>query len=231
MLHVRLMIMPLRFLFSIATIGFFIQMPNLYAAPDLQIVGKWLQSNANTKSLKVEFTQSRSLKAIKSPLSQSGILWLDYGTGRFRWQLGDPPKTIVVSLGDKIAVMRTPLKRVEYREPGQASANNSGFSGLTGGFPKTMDEFQKKYRTLETVAVDNAYEIVTQPLGPESEGVSQFTFVVDKERFLLKGLVIELKDGSTITTSFQRVERNIEIAPDLFAPDLSGYTETKFTQG
>lgn len=225
------MIMPPRFLFSIATIVFFIQMPFLVAAPDLQIVEKWLQTNANTKSLKVEFTQTRSLKAIKSPLSQSGILWLDYATNRFRWQLGDPPKTIVVSLGEKIAVMRTPLKRVEYREPGQGTSNSSGFSGLTGGFPKTMAEFQKKYRILDTMVKGNAYDIVTQPLGSESEGVSQFTFVVDKERFLLRGLVIELKDGSSITSSFQRVDRNIEIANDLFAPDLSGYTETKFSQG
>jgi outer membrane lipoprotein-sorting protein len=227
------MIMPLRFLIFIATIGFLMQTPILYAAPDLQIVEKWLQSNANTRTLKVEFTQTRSLKAIKSPLSQTGILWLDYATSRFRWQLGDPPKTIVVRLGEKIAIMRTPLKRVEYREAGQSGSGqqSAGFSGLTGGFPKTMGEFQKKYQILSTNPKGNAHEIVTQPLGADAEGVNQFIFVVDQERFLLKGLIIELKDGSTITTTFQRVDRNLEIAEDLFNPDLSEYTETKFTQG
>lgn len=198
---------------------------------DLSVVERWLQTNQGTKSLKVDFVQSRSLKALKSPIDQTGTLWLDYQTNQFRWQLGDPAKTIVVSQGKKIVVMRTPLKRVEYRDAGQSSGSSSGLSGLTKGFPRTMTEFQQRYRVLKIVEKGNAWEIATRPLGPDGEGVSQFNFIIDRERYLLKGLIIDLKDGSSITTTFRRINRNPKIAAEIFRPDLTGYRETKFKQG
>ena len=198
---------------------------------DLRIVEHWLHTNADTRTLKVDFVQTRALKTLKKPLIQTGALWLDYGSDQFRWQLGSPVRTIVVSQSNQIAVMRTPLKRVEYRENTESSGSAPGLSGLTRGFPKTMAEFQQRYRILDIVARGTSYEIVTQPLGSEGEGISRFGFVIDQQRFLLKGLVISLKDGSMVTTTFQRVERNLPIGQEVFRPDLSGYQETKFRQG
>ena len=71
---------------------------------------------------------------------------------------------------------------------------------------------------------------MTQPLGPDREGVSRFRFVVDQKRYLLKGLVIDLVDGSTVTTTFQRVDRNSTFPQAIFNPDMTGYKETKFRQ-
>jgi len=218
----------LKTLFSCLILSLLIA-PNSSAA-DIRVVKNWLQTNANTRSLKVDFVQSRSLKALKSPLVQSGSLWLNYATNQFRWQLGSPAKTIVVSRGNQIAVMRTPLKRVEFREAGGSSKSAPGLSSLTNGFPKNLEEFQRHYRILDITAKGNAYEIVTQPLGPDREGVSRFRFVVDQKRFLLKGLVIDLVDGSTVTTTFQKVARNSTFPKAIFNPDLSGYKETKFRQ-
>lgn len=204
---------------------------SLASAADLSIVQRWLDTNANTKSLKVDFIQSRALKTVKNPLVQEGTLWMNYPTNQFRWQLGAPAKTIVVSQqDDQIAVLRTPLKRVEFRQAGQSSSA-PGLSSLTKGFPKTMAEFEKRYRVLSTAKKGNAYEIVTQPIGPDSEGVSRFRFVLDPQRFLLKGMVIDLKDGSMVTTTFQRVNRNEPIQAQVFRPDLTGYKQTKFRQG
>lgn len=198
---------------------------------DMSVIERWLNSNANTKSLKVEFTQSRALKTVKNPLVQEGTLWMNYPTNQFRWQLGAPAKTIVVSQQDnQIAVMRTPLKRVEFREAGRSSSA-PGLSSLTRGFPKTMAEFQKRYRVISIAQKGNSYEVVTQPIGPDSEGVSRFRFVIDQQRYLLKGLVIELKDGSMVTTTFQRVDRNQPIQAQVFRPDMTGYKQTKFRQG
>lgn len=201
-------------------------------AGDLAVVERWLATNANTQSLKVDFVQSKALKALKKPLSQEGTLWLDYRTNQFRWQLGSPAKTIVVSQGqEKIAVMRTPLKRVEFRESGGTSKSAPGLSTLSRGFPKNLADFQKEYRILKINPIETSYEIITQPLGADAEGVSRFRFVIDKQRYLLKGIVIDLKDGSTVTTTFQKVDRNPVIQANVFRPDLSGYTQTKFRQG
>lgn len=199
-------------------------------ANDLSVVQRWLDTNASTQSLKVDFVQSRTLKALKNPLVQEGTMWLNYPTNQFRWQLGTPAKTIVVSKGaNKIAVMRTPLKRVEFRESGQSSGA-PGLSSLTRGFPKTLTEFQTRYRILSISQKGNSYEILTQPKSG-SDGVSRYRFIIDQSRFLLKGMIIELKDGSVVTTTFKRVDRNPTIQAAIFAPDMSGYKQTKFRQG
>lgn len=200
------------------------------AAEDLSVVENWLKSNADVRSLKVDFTQNRALKTLKSPLSQEGTLWLDYQNRLFRWQLGSPAKTIVVSQGNQIVIIRTPLKRVEFRETGGdgPSSGSPGLSSLAKGFPRSVEEFQERYQILSITPVGNAFEIATLPLGPDGEGVSRFCFVVDQQRFLLKGLVIDLKDGSSVTTTFQKVELNPVIDPSLFAPDLTGYQQTRF---
>lgn len=218
------------FLKTFAAASVLIITSSAYSA-DLRIVEHWLRTNSDTRTLKVDFVQSRDLKTIKKPLVQSGALWLDYSSDQFRWQLGNPVRTIVVSQGERVAVMRTPLKRIEYREGGGSSGNAPGLSGLSRGFPKTLAQFQERYRILDIVTRETSYEIVTQPLGSDGEGISRFGFVIDRNRFLLKGLVIQLKDGSMITTSFQRVERNQPIGQDVFRPDVSGYQETTFKQG
>ncbi len=222
---------PISFFIAVAVV-FCVTVAESAPARDLSVVERWLATNADTQSLHVEFTQSRSLRAIKSPLVQHGTLWMDYLTGQFRWQLGEPAKTIVVSHGeDQIAVMRTPLKRVEYRQIGKGSSAVPGMASLAVGFPKTLADFEKKYRILEIARKGAAYDIVTAPLDASSDGVHRFRFVVDAERFLLKGLVLDLKDGSSVTTTFQRVHRNAAINAAVFEPDLSGYRETTFRQG
>ncbi len=198
---------------------------------DLGIVERWLSTNADTRSLRIDFVQSRSLRAIKNPLAQPGTLWLDYESQNFRWQIGDPARTIVVSRGDQIAIMRTLLKKVEYRDTGSGSSTNAGgLSSLANGFPRNLEEFQRRYQILDIAAKGNSFEIITRPLGPEGEGVHQFGFVIDRDRFLLKGLVIDLTDGSTITTTFKRIAHNAPIDDDLFTPDLSDYRETRFRE-
>lgn len=206
-------------------------LPQKTNANNIWVVERWLQTNADTNSLKVDFVQSKALKTVRNPMVQSGVMWIDYPSNQFRWQLGDPAKTIVVSKGkNHLAVLRTPLKRVEYREVGKSSGA-PGLSSLTRGFPKTMAEFNHRYKVLNIAKVGNSWEVVTQPLGRDGEGVSRFRFVIDQQRFLLKGLVIDLKDGSTVTTTFQRVNRNAAINAAVFKPDMTGYTKTKFRQG
>lgn len=197
------------------------------AAPDRQIVERWLATNTDVQSLKIEFTQTRKIRSLKIPIRQSGTLWLDHRGNQFRWQTGNPAQTIVVSLGKNILIARTPLKRYEIRAAG-AGDGAPGMSALASGFPKNMPEFDAKYRILETRRVENTQRIVALPLGAGGRGISSFTFVVDATRFRLLGIEIDLEDGSAVNTLFTRVETNVAIPVDLFKPALDGYTETKF---
>lgn len=195
-------------------------------SPDMGVVQRWLATNSGVGSLQIDFTQTRRMRSVKVPVRQDGTLWLDYASHRFRWQTGDPAQTIVVSLGKNILIMRTPMKRYEIRPAGSGGA--PGMAALANGFPRTLEEFQQRYRVLEIRPEANTKRIVTRPLGAGGRGVETFTFVVDGSHHRLLGIEIDLEDGSSVNTVFRRVQTNVAMPRDLFKPSLDGYTETKF---
>jgi len=194
--------------------------------PDMSVVERWLATNTGVRSLKIDFTQTRTMRSIKVPVRQEGSLWLDYSTHRFRWQTGDPAQTIVVSVGKNILIIRTPMKKYEIRPAGSGGA--PGMAAMANGFPRSLAEFQRKYRVLEIRSESNTKRIVARPLGGGGRGVETFTFVVDASHFRLLGFEIDLEDGSSVNTVFRHVATNVPVGKDLFQPSIEGYTETKF---
>ncbi len=196
------------------------------SAPDMSVVERWLATNTGIGSLKIDFTQTRTMRAVKIPVRQDGTLWLDYSTHRFRWQTGEPAQTIVVNVGKNILIIRTPMKKYEIRPADSGGA--PGMAAMANGFPRTLAEFQQKYRVLETRPDANTRRIIARPLGDAGRGVQTFTFVVDAKHFRLLGFEIELEDGSSVNTVFRQVATNVPLTQALFQPSVEGYTETKF---
>lgn len=219
---------PIR-LFSYAVLlAFSFLLPlRVSASPsDLSVVERWLASNSGVLSLRIEFTQIRRMRSLKHASQQDGVLWLDFERHRFRWQTGDPPQTVVVSLGKDILIIRNPSKRFEVRSAG--SGGTPGMSSLVDGFPRNLAEFQAKYRVLEIRPEGHTRRIVTRPLGEGGRGVRTFTFVVDGGHHRLLGMEIDLDDGSAVHTVFRHVETNAALPAGLFQPPVEGYSETKF---
>ena len=214
-----------RFFFLLAVMLFFFP-PERGAANDLAMVQRWLSTNSGVTSVKVDFTQTRKMRAIKLPIRQSGTLWLDYKTNRFRWQTGNPPQTIVVKPSSEVFILRTREKKYERRRAGGGVA--PGMGALANGFPRSVAEFQRKYRLQGIESKNGSHRIVATPLGASGRGVNTFTFVVDHPSFRLTGIEIDLKDGSSVKTAFRDVQTNVAVPRSLFEPDLTGYRETKF---
>jgi len=101
-------------------------------------------------------------------------------------------------------------------------------AALAGGFPKTLEKFQQKYRLLEVRQQDKTFRIKTQPLGAGGRGVGSFTFVIEADHYRLLGIEVDLEDGSSLHTVFDDVELNAPIPAGLFTPDLTGYKQTEF---
>lgn len=194
---------------------------------DLSVVKKWMATNSGVKSVKIAFTQKRTMRSLKLPIRQNGTLWMDYGRNRFRWETGDPAQTIVTKQAGNLLIMRTRGKKFE-RRPFSTSGDNQGMAVMAGGFPRSLSEFKRKYRILSTEKLKDTYRIVTQPLGSAGKGVSQFTFIVQASGYRLAGMEIKLKDGSSIDTMFNSIQLNASVPGSLFSPDLTGYKETKF---
>lgn len=195
---------------------------------DLSVVQRWMATNSGVDTVKIDFTQTRTMRSLKVPIRQSGTLWMDYRYSRFRWQTGDPAQTIVVRRGSKMLIIRTPLKKYEARPFGSEGGGAPGMSALAGGFPRTMDEFQSKYRVMSINRNGGVYFVKTQPLGSAGRGVSAFTFVIGGDDYRLRGMEIALKDGSSVDTVFHSVKSNVTMPNSLFAPSLEGYRETTF---
>lgn len=197
-------------------------------AADLSVVQRWMATNRGVQSVRIDFTQIRRMRSLKIPVRQDGTLWLHYPTDRFRWQTGDPPQTIVVRRGPRLFILRPQMKKFEIRPFESSGGGARSLGALAGGFPRDMDEFQRRYRVLRIVRDQAVFHVVTKPLGSVGRGVSSFTYVVGADDFRLRGLEIVLEDGSAVETVFNRVQPNIPIPDPLFAPPLDGFRETKF---
>lgn len=199
-------------------------------APEIgmEVIRNWLGTNTGVGSVRIDFAQTRHMKSLKVPIKQDGVLWLDFATEprRFRWQAGDPPQTIVVGRGGGILIVRTPGKKFERKASGEEAA--PGMASLAHGFPRTLEDFMKKYHILEVRPDQNTYRILARPLGASGRGVETFTFVVERDRYRLLGIELNMKDGSSVNTVFNRVQANVPLPDSLFSPDLTGYKETKF---
>ncbi|NRB76525.1 MAG: outer membrane lipoprotein carrier protein LolA [Verrucomicrobiales bacterium] len=195
-------------------------------AADLSIVEKWMGNNSGARTLKVSFSQTRTMKSIRVPIRQSGTLWIDYGRSRFRMEMGNPAQTIVTRQGSSMVITRPLGKKYEKRAYG--SGSDPAMASLSGGVPRSMSEFKRKYRVISTDLKGSTYHIVTQPLGSSGRGVSTFTFLVKKDSFNLSGMEIRLKDGSYVSTTFRSVTPNASMPSSLFTQNLDGYTQTKF---
>ena len=85
--------------------------------------------------------QTRTLKALTEPLTASGRVWFA-APDRFRWELGDPPKTIALRVSDEMIVIYPRLKRVErYRLAGdQTGPWRDALALLEAGFPRSQTD-------------------------------------------------------------------------------------------
>ena len=189
-------------------------------------VKQWLATNRGVDTLKVEFTQTRKLTSLKSVIRQRGFLWVDRrGEGSFRWQTGDPPGTIVTRKGGQLLIVRPRSRQYERRPAGESG---SSMAILAEGFPRSWEEFQRKYHLVGVKSRGEVHRINVQPRGQLDRGIQILTFVTGGARGVLQALEVKFRDGSSQQIVFDKVERRLPLRAELFSPDLSGYQATKF---
>src|ERR671923_542334 len=82
------------------------------AADSTGVLHAWLNAQTNIRTWSANVIQTRSLKSLAQPLTASGKVWFA-APNRFRWELGDPPRTIAVRQPDQMLVIYPRLKRLE----------------------------------------------------------------------------------------------------------------------
>src|SRR5688572_722943 len=75
-----------------------------FAANTNTFLTNWLAAQSTLKTWTADFTQTRTLKVLKQPQKSAGHL-IFAAPNNFRWQLGDPARTIAIRNSNEMTVL------------------------------------------------------------------------------------------------------------------------------
>lgn len=188
--------------------------PTLDTAP----LKAWLEQQKNVKTLHAEFTQERTLPALKKPITTPGTLHLHHD-GRMRWNLGDPTQTIAISDGENVQLID--LKKQRQRSISADSPQARPFTLLSSdAFSSGLEGFLKQFKLIESRTTNGIYQLTTQPQDAAlRRHIPWVFFDIDLNDHSLRALEIQLKDKSRIRTIFTKVTLNSQIPDHIFLYD------------
>ena len=115
-------------------------------APDLAPVKRWLARQEELRTLQADFTQTRRYKNLRDPLAAPGHLCYN-APGSFRWENGEPPKTVVLRKDENYYVI-TPGKKRAERTPTAALSqpgNARRMPMMDFPFARNFDDFAHRF--------------------------------------------------------------------------------------
>jgi outer membrane lipoprotein-sorting protein len=199
------------------------------AEPDPTPVKAWVDSQRDIKSLSALFVQDRYLSRVKNPIRTEGS-FLFKQSGKFRWELGKPAKTIAVADGgDSLYILKPGDKdgkkyTMDDVKEGRAPAA-AGF--LSGGVPREWEELDRHFKLKEVSTLpDGTLQSVEFSLrdAKAATHVLGVRFDVDPATKLLKSVVIRMRDGSRYETTFYHCQTGVSLPDATFRENLEGYT-------
>lgn len=194
----------------------------LRAELDTAPLEAWLQRHREIKTLRADFTQERTLPALRKPVSTPGTLALTRD-GKLRWELGDPPKSIAVSDGDTVTLADVEKKRAKRIDRDSSQARS--FTMLSGeSMNGGLEGFLKAFEPVESRVTKGIYQLTTRPKDRSMRSkVGYVFFDIDPAKNELRALEIRLDDKSRIKTIFRNTRFNQNLPAELFTLDLEGY--------
>ena len=186
------------------------------------LLSTWLAKQPDIKTWSADFIQTRSLKSLTQPLTATGHVWFAE-PNRFRWELGNPPRTIAVRAADEMLVIYPILKRVE-RFPltgNEAGPWHDALALLETGFPRSQAELESRFRILSQTVSSNTCEVVLEPKSASArQMMPQLKISFQTNDFSLKATELQFADGSTMRNDFQNPALNPKLDLEIFSPTV-----------
>jgi outer membrane lipoprotein-sorting protein len=193
---------------------------------DFAPVKKWIARQDDFHAVTADFTQTRALRALKSPLASEGRLWFK-APGSFRWEVGTPAKTIVLRKGDSLFMIQPAKKRAE-RSSATAKPDKPSPMQAMGmmSFPFARDfaDFQKQFETLSITTEGAKCHLEVLPReGQARKFLSALKLDFNTTNGHLLGFEMATRDGSSLRNEFSNVQVNPKIPASVFDFDFTGY--------
>lgn len=192
---------------------------------DLAPVKKWIARQDDFRSVQADFTQTRALRALRSPVTTPGRIWFA-APHSLRWELGDPAKTIVLRKADVYWLIQPAKKKAQ-----RLSAASVGPEGGARGFammefPLARDyaEFQRKFDILAVRTTGPRCQLEILPRDPQARKfLSALRLEFDTATGHLHSFEMTTRDGSAMRNEFSNVRTNQKFDRRIFDHDLTGY--------
>jgi len=193
----------------------------IHAETDPKPLETWLRKQSTIRSLEADFTQERRLPSLKKPVIAKGRLSMRR-PGWFRWELGNPPKTIALADGSTL-VLADAVKKRARRIP-LDSPEARRFTLLASEAFASSDTFHKTFELHETRTTNGIYQATLRLLDRRMRSKIPWIFLtIDSRSSRLLAIEIELSDQSRILNRFTKVRINPKLPDSRFHLDLSGY--------
>lgn len=178
----------------------------------------WLERQAEIETWAADVVQTRRLRSLVRPLESSGQVWFAR-PDRFRWQLGDPPRTIAIRTPESLEILYPRLKQLE-RYPFGAEIDESwrqALALLEVGFPEDAELFRQRYELLSAEQLEDRWRFELQPRESGARTlISKVIIEVAADDWRLLATELAFPEGSTMRNDFSEHRLGIELEPDLF---------------
>ncbi|HSI11920.1 MAG TPA: outer membrane lipoprotein carrier protein LolA [Chthoniobacter sp.] len=201
-------------------------LPALAAEPiDMAPVKKWIARQDELRSVQADFTQTRALRALRSPIATPGHM--AFATpDQLRWELGEPAKTIVIRKGDTYTLIQPAKKKAErYKADSIAKKGGAmGFAMMNFPLAKDFADFNRQFETLAVTVTDNRCHLELLPRDAQAKKMLEaLKFDFDTVSGHLLSFELTTRDGSSMRSDFSNVRMNQKIDRHVFDYDLTGY--------
>lgn len=196
------------------------------ALAESPLLDRWLNHQADITTWQADVSQTRTIKNLTQPLTQKGKLWFTKPS-QFRWQLGEPARTLAVRDDKRLVVAYPRLKQAEIYafDSIQDPAMKQVLLLLELGFPSEPAAFFAQYTLLDSQANADQTQLFT--LQPNSaiarKLLEKVALEVDSSNLNLLATTLFFTDGSRLNNVFEHQQYNIPIEASLLQLDLTGF--------
>ena len=196
---------------------------------------RWLETQAGIHTWSADVVQTRDLPSLARPLKTSGKVWFAV-PNRFRWQLGDPARTVAVRTAEELLVVYPRLQQVErYAFSGDLDpAWKQVLALLEVGFPSDAAAFHASYEVLKTESLDAAWRFHLRPASTAARRMlAAVRIQVAKADYRLLATELVFPDGSSMRTDFNHTRIDPPMDGDLFefSSDWQGWSQVRPLEG
>jgi outer membrane lipoprotein carrier protein len=199
-----------------------------------KFLNTWLTQQSQIKTWSAEVVQIRKLKSLVRPLESRGRVWFKH-PNRFRWQLGEPPRTIAVRTENKLLVVYPRLKQIEQYPLGDAidPSWKQVLALLEVGFPSDPDAFHASYDLVQAEQIGQEWHFELLPADKQARRLlKKVRLEVSIDDFTLLATELVFPGDSTMRNQFSNHQLNPDLDEALFKIEIGeGYQVVNPLQG